>query len=223
MSTFYDIHCHIMDLSHLNIKAFLERKDIKNKIKLVFTFSSLLGIITGPIMTLFLGSKYNKIINLLYYMDNTIDESLRLFYELDINKLFKPFKIGDQKYDKIILTPLMMDFGIWKEDETNQKIFYKKIPKQHNKIKNQTIDLFNGITDFYHNNQESKTKLEIYPFLGINTKNYELINSREYNPSRSSLEEILNKYFKFIPENNRHTSKVSGSRIKIFLHIILIN
>ena len=97
MSTFYDIHCHMMDLSHPNIKAFLERDDIKKKIKLIFSFSSFFGIILGPIISAFAGSKYFKVLNLLYYMDNTIDESLRQFYTLDIKDLFKSFIIGSEK------------------------------------------------------------------------------------------------------------------------------
>ena len=197
MSTFYDIHCHIMDLSHPNIKAFLERKGMKVSLfKLPKTLTSFLDFLFNH--------KYRNIRNLLYLMDNTVDEFLKQTYKLDIEELFvkNDFRIDDVTYDRIILTPLMMDFGIWKTEESDKKIHFNKIPKQHNKIRNQTIDLFNGITDFFKNSPKNKTPIEMYPFLGLNTKNYDL--KKNADKSKSSLEDILTKYFKKMPEHDKH-------------------
>ena len=85
--------------------------------------------------------------------------------------------IGGNSYTKVVLTPLMMDFGY--KEIMNQDIHYNKPSKKP--IVEQVVDVFNGIRAYKH----SSTFFEIYPFLGLNTKNYDL----------PRIETMLDKYF----------------------------
>jgi hypothetical protein len=88
--------------------------------------------------------------------------------------------IGGNVYSGIVLTPLMMDFG-YKGIKDNQDIFYNKPPQKP--IVEQVIDVFNGIKKY---RKDSPDKIfEIYPFLGINTKNYDM----------GRIQKMLDKYF----------------------------
>ncbi len=79
--------------------------------------------------------------------------------------------VNGKKYDKVILTPLIMDFhykGFQNLDVS--KVHYNLPPKKP--IIEQCIDLFNGMQDYYEN--VNYGLLEIYPFLGLNTDNYSM-------------------------------------------------
>lgn len=84
-------------------------------------------------------------------------------------------------YDRIVLTPLMMDFGNKKIMSRNLVYGERPVSKP---IAEQVTDVFNGIRT-YRAHRPSGI-FEIYPFLGINTQNYKL---RE-------IPELLDKYFK---------------------------
>ncbi len=124
------------------------------------------------------------------------------------------FKINDTVYKKVILTPLVMDFGykgFGREDLST--IHYNLRPRKQ--VIDQTFDLFNGIKDYY-NNKYLFHIFEIYPFLGINTKLYDspeeikkvleskfsnYIEEREFNESADRYT-VLNKLRqKFINES----------------------
>jgi hypothetical protein len=115
----------------------------------------------------------------------------------DENQLLKNdgLYIGGKVYKKIVLTPLMMDFGLKgiKEDKT---IHYGRPSEKP--IVEQVTDVFNAIKKY--KNAKSSAKLaekypslgsgtnrvfEIYPFLGLNTKIYDI----------SRIEKMLYKYF----------------------------
>lgn len=173
---FYDIHCHAMNLSHPNLSAFLRRINIR----FVMT-------VFAPIVSIFMGKTINRTKNLLSVMENDLG-SFFLLMEEDIknhsaawqeNQDGKGLKAGNRLYNKVILTPLMMDFGY--KDMNDPSIFYgKPIEKP---IVEQVTDLFNGIKKYL---MESPDKLlEIYPFLGINTQNYTL----------EKIKIMLGKYF----------------------------
>lgn len=173
---FYDIHCHAMNLSHPNLSAFLRR------INIPFVMT-----VFAPIVSIFMGKTIKRTKNLLSVMENDMG-SFFLLMEDDIkthsaawleNQEGKGLKAGNRLYDKMILTPLMMDFGY--KDMDNPDIFYgKPIEKP---IVEQVTDLFNGIKKYL---KESPDKLlEIYPFLGINTQNYTL----------EKIKIMLDKYF----------------------------
>jgi predicted TIM-barrel fold metal-dependent hydrolase len=134
-------------------------------------------------------------------MESAIEYSfLNLEYFL-IN--FSP-SIGtnQNEYNKIVLCPLIIDFGYKNLD--NKDCFYNLPPSKP--IVNQVVDLFNAIYFYYHfdisrnpdkrrltispieetfEDAKNRKILEIYPFLGINTQNY------EYN----DIVDLFSKYF----------------------------
>ena len=184
---FYDAHCHIMNLSHPNLLAFLQRLNLP----LIMLFA--------PILPFLLKRNYNKIKNLLSVMENDLG-TLFLMMErflLEDERLSENgyLRIGGNRYSKILLTPLMMDFGY--KGRTDPGIYYN-LPSQK-PIAEQVCDLFNGIRKY---TKESKRKLfEIYPFLGLNTQNYPLddetsekVNQR---PNFELLNEALRQKVKF--------------------------
>lgn len=72
------------------------------------------------------------------------------------------------KYNKMVITPLIIDFGYKCFDM--QGIYYNKPPRKP--VVEQVVDVFNGIREY---REMSPVKLlDIYPFLGINTRNYDL-------------------------------------------------
>ena len=90
--------------------------------------------------------------------------------------------INNAKYNTIVLTPLLMDFGY----RNIRSDTYYNIPPEKPIIE-QTIDVFNGIRKYrnfelFENtsgnyevyDRKNKAIFEIYPFLGINTQNYKL-------------------------------------------------
>ncbi len=106
----------------------------------------------------------------------------------------------DFEFDKIVLCPLVMDFGY--KNLQNEYIFYNIPPQKP--VTAQTRDLFAAIKTYYtheifHENKNrmtsfsivssNKTKeeklFEIYPFMGLNTKNYTI----------EETDKMLKKYF----------------------------
>jgi len=199
---FYDIHCHAMNFSHPNLFAFLKRK-----LTIVIMASPL-----APVAKFFFRTKFNRVINLFSLMENDIADFF-LIMEYYLKKMLQgsPIKIGDTIYDKIILTPLMMDFGY---KGIKGGIFYDVAPQKP--IVEQVVDIFNGIKKYSENElivksdgmigytaaQKDNKLFEIYPFLGINTKNYtykEVENLlvkyfSDYNCDRKSLYENMGKF-----------------------------
>jgi len=135
--------------------------------------------------------------NLLSIMENDLGTYF-LLMEQDAAALLTDgkLKIGNYVYDKIILTPLIMDFGC-KEVEKFPNIHYSQLPQKP--IAEQVFDLFYGIRDYseyalvkdaageldYRRVKKEEKLFEIYPFLGINTQLYEM----------AEIEKLLGKYF----------------------------
>jgi hypothetical protein len=88
--------------------------------------------------------------------------------------------IGNKSYDKVILTPLIIDFGV--KTAFYRNVHYNRKPVAKPVIE-QTIDLFNGISKY--NTQSPHKIFEIYPFMGINTINYTI----------NEIDGMLNKHF----------------------------
>jgi len=184
MKTFYDIHFHAFNLSHPNILAFISRVNLR----LLFMTTP----VSAPIMDIF--GWDTKIKNLLTMLENDIgnyflvlEYYLRQSPQVSHNYLFSGHSqyVREDTYHKIVLCPLIMDFG-YKNILSNS--FYR-IPAQK-PVAEQTFDLLNGI-DFYNRHTlrvvESAGKIprvsytpadkqqklfEIYPFLGLNPANY---------------------------------------------------
>ncbi|NLW46144.1 MAG: amidohydrolase family protein [Firmicutes bacterium] len=157
---FYDAHCHIMNLSHPNLLAFLQRLNLP------------MIMLLAPILPFLLKRNYNKIKNLLSVMENDLGTILLMMerFLLKDEGFWENgrLRIGGNLYSKIVLTPLLMDFGY--KGRTDPGIYYN-LPSQK-PIVEQVCDLFNGIRKY---TKESKNRLfAIYPFLGLNTQNYPL-------------------------------------------------
>ena len=192
---FYDIHCHAMDLSHPNLLAFLHRNDLPWYFPIVAMLVSIF-----PRM---LDKYFKKMKNLLAVMENDITDFFLLmeYFLKDERKNILEngkLKIDTMFFDKIVLTPLMMDFG-YKNIKTDT--FYNIPPKKP--IVKQVVDLFNAIKkysefelvkvtekgeieyDYRKIENKNKKLFEIYPFLALNTKNYTMEKMRT----------MLEKYF----------------------------
>jgi len=176
--TFYDIHMHAFNLSHPYLLAFIQRL----KIHQILVLNSLLG----PVASLLIGQNLNKIKNMLAVMENDIGSFFLLMEEYLRRDSKTPLLIdgklhvGGNVYSKIILTPLMMDFG-FKDIKDNPNTYYNELSQKP--IVEQVVDVFNGIKKY--KNQSAAAIFEIYPFLGLNTKNYDM----------GRLEKMLGKYF----------------------------
>ncbi|MGR3303501.1 MAG: amidohydrolase family protein [Candidatus Scalindua sp.] len=192
---FYDVHCHAFNWSHLNVLVFLKRFKIK------------LLLPAGPLVWLYnkcFPDTSRKFLNLLSLLENDLGNYFLLteyFLKNVEPKVVSPdntFTIGDVTYKKIVLTPLIMDYGYRNIELPG--IFYNIPPRKP--IRSQVIDVFNGIKFYCENKlvpKDGKLKsyedkecgkdnklFEIYPFLGLNTKHY----------TDEKVERMLVKYFK---------------------------
>jgi hypothetical protein len=154
------------------------------------------------------------------YLSSTIQKILRTltFYEIPLEYQFlvmdhflkskepkfnmkeNKITIGTEAYDKIVLCPLVIDFGY---KNMTESVFYNSTPKKP--IANQVGDLLYAIRTYYRfhvrvmNNkmvlsneidlEEGKREklFEIYPFMGLDPQNY---------GSWKEIEKLLDKYFK---------------------------
>ncbi len=211
---FYDIHYHIFDLSHPNLLAFLLREDLITSQalrKLLGRLPFLLKIFPVWISSLFsadisaklkLALKHDagKVLNLLSIMEGAIEYHF-LYTEYFLLKQNLYFGNSENcRFDKVVLCPQIIDFGY--KGMEKPSYFYNFPPAKP--IVNQVLDLLNAIYFYYkydliiHPDKPYKFKLipasgtkadklfEIYPFLGINTKNYDL----------TEIAELFDKYFR---------------------------
>ena len=211
---FYDIHYHIFDLSHPNLLAFLLREDLITKqavskilgrlpflLKLFPVWlSSLFSADVSAKLKLALKNDAGKVLNLLSVMEGAIEYHF-LYTEYFLLKQNLYFGNSDNsRFDKVVLCPQIIDFGYKGMEKPNY--FYNFPPAKP--IVNQVLDLLNAIYFYYkydliiHPDKPYKFKLipasksredklfEIYPFLGINTQNYDL----------TEIAEIFDKYFR---------------------------
>ena len=70
---FYDIHCHIMNLSHPNLSAIIKRFRLDR-----YLFLNSIPIINN-LVSWVAGSKLNRILNLLSIMDRSIGDFLLMY------------------------------------------------------------------------------------------------------------------------------------------------
>ncbi len=192
---FYDIHCHAMNLSHPCMLAFVNRcvralREITLN-ELMRSINSLTKI--KIIKELFeMAGSYKEAKNLLAVMENDSGGVFLLMEDCLCGKYgFKPpllgaetgLKIGGTTYGKAVLTPLIMDFGgsAGKGGPVNSGTYYNQPARKP--VTEQIIDIFNGINKY--NAKSELSFFEIYPFLGINTRNFTL----------KKLEAVLDQYF----------------------------
>ena len=199
---FYDIHYHLFDLSHPNLLAFLLNDDLLTEDslkKLLSKFPFILKMLPLWVLKLFPQKAIRKVKdyirndagnlkNLLSVMEGAIEYHF-LYVEYFLKREKNYF--GDHKdalYNKIALCPLLIDFGY--KNLANEDCFYNLPPAKP--VINQVVDLINAMWFYYnydlilHPDKQSRLKIiptdtpkekklfEIYPFLGLNTVNYDL-------------------------------------------------
>ncbi len=177
--TFYDIHCHAMNLTHPAFIAYLENLESSSASSLLKEALTLGDFL--PSRSLSMTRRHIK--NLLTVMENDIG-NMFLLMEDDLAGRFlgdeqPPFirdgvlRIGGGEYDRIVLTPLIMDFntpGVKARD-----VYYKHPPEKP--LRKQVADILDGIRTYLK--KRPNGMLEIYPFLGINPVNYSLEEIRK--------------------------------------------
>ena len=183
--TFYDIHCHAFNLSHPSLYGFLENLRHSNAgdlLKEVFTLSEFM-----PIRNLATTRRHLR--NLLAVMEHDVG-GMFLLMEDDLSGKFRSARdtaflhddvlsIGGNSYDRIILTPLLIDFNT--PALSADDIYYNRPPKKL--LQKQIDDTLNGIR--FYLKERPKGLLEIYPFIGLNPANYSL----------AQVQKIMNDYF----------------------------
>jgi predicted TIM-barrel fold metal-dependent hydrolase len=169
---------HAMDMSHPNLLAFVKRiHGIGPKL--------FLGGIAEP----FLGDQEKCLLNLLTVMENSIEDYFCLMeYFLKSKQPVVDggrFRAAGTDFDTILLTPLVMDFGL--KDIKTDTFYDVAIGKP---VVEQSADILRAIakycsyevvakgserTDvqFVDRVPGAKRLFEIYAFLGLNTRNFE--------------------------------------------------
>jgi len=203
---FYDIHCHAMNMSHPYMMAFLQRCvkalkqiTVEEIIRSIRTLKSIRIISEMYDMLL----SVNEAKNLIMVMENDVGSIFLIMEECisgkyNYSKTFlnnNKFEAAGNIYNKIILTPLLMDFG-YKNIEDPGTYYNNPARKP---LSEQVIDVFNGISSYM---RKSKSKIfEIYPFFGLNARNYSFVQ----------LQQLLDKYFKNYKRSRSELFKNMGA------------
>lgn len=192
---FYDVHFHALNLSHPNILAFVR--------KLNWQLLALATPLLATPVTLLARESLGRVLNLLTVMENDTGSFFMLVeHYLRGDPLTRGLLDGDgllvggERYAGIVLTPLMMDFGF---KNICSRTYYRLPPQKP--IVSQVEDLFTGIRAYREGELHAESRddrttawivprispplFEIYPFLGLNTRNYDL----------ADLKRLLAKYF----------------------------
>jgi hypothetical protein len=159
--------------------------------------------------------------NLISFMENSIEYNFLIMEYFLCNDRpggkynFTPpvvrngkFMIGDTTFDKIVICPLVIDFGY---KNMKQNGIYYNIPPQK-PVTKQVKDLLNAINVYYHKRISLKTEagtikfdvsddhtpreeklFEIFPFMGISPDFYDYMK----------IEKMLNKYFSNFNGNDK--------------------
>jgi hypothetical protein len=168
--------------------------------------------------------KLSKVMNLLAIMETDIGDCF-IQMEEDLRKniamndgLIISGNSDKNVYDKIVLTPLIMDFNL--KDDGHSTLPYKVRWKP---IVAQVEDLCIGIRDYYVHRDDYITPLygdieplfQIIPFMGINTKNYDMKGLARRDGISILLEDLLEKNFgKFKDDKTPEMRRASLFAIK---------
>ena len=205
---FYDIHMHSFNLSHPSFSLFIKRFKISNFLLVIGALlAPLLLLLILPLLlaaprviTYFTDRLFRRARNLLSVMESdigsfflTMEDCLR---ERPHQLLIEDgLHIGGTTYKSVVLTPLMMDFG-YKSKKEDKTVHYQPSEKP---IVAQVVDVFSAIRKyrssvsttglaekFPYLKANTSRIFEIYPFLGLNTRNYKT----------QELKTMLKKYFR---------------------------
>lgn len=215
MNPFFDIHFHVMTFKEPNLAAFFSSLDTS-------AASFLQGNITKDyIITLnsiFKGQFLSQVENTLTAFSRPIDETFKMMeddlkgkYRRESNKADYPsvpylrdkkLYFRDQVYDRIFLSPLLMDFS--QTQSTIDKLYYSFTA--FDKITPYALDTISAINKYYENDDGI---FEFYPFIGIN-------------PSAHSFEFLVNHLNRFVDiTHNIHPSHKLNDKERIFFGVKL--
>ncbi len=138
-NTFFDIHCHTMNLSHPSLYAFLKRfLKIPHNPVFAMAGGAVIGGTVGLLAPFFGGGIGRKFLNHLSIMERNVSRILMAMEDDFPN----PISIGEKEFKGLTIAPLLMDF--WADEEA-EKIYYPFTPKS---IIPQILDVLNGIADY---------------------------------------------------------------------------
>lgn len=176
-SIFYDIHCHLMNLSHPAFVSIIESMRHRPR-EVIYSQLVSFDYLASPILK----KGGESVRNLLAVMDNDCADILFLleddlagqFENSELKPAFResaPLRDGQlhvagRKFDSFVLTPLVMDFMAPSSFVSN--IYYRRTPQKP--VETQINDVMFAI----HRYREKRPGgiLRVYPFLGVNTRNY---------------------------------------------------
>ena len=199
MPYFYDAHCHVMNLRHPNISAVIKRylKEAgcwkRFLVGLAVMLSSCQKIQN---FLLSLTRADEKILSLISLMETPLGDYL-LQMEEDLQKRVwgKGICIPNREaaYEKVFLTPLLMDFALRGNENLDSKLVYTVRWKP---MADQVRDVCLGIADYYRHKAYKKEPplFEVHPFMGINPLIYNLDPEGD-DDIRHTLKQVLDKYF----------------------------
>jgi len=179
MPAFYDVHCHLMNLSHPAFVSIIESMRHRPR-EVIYSQLASFDYLASSLLKR--GGEHLR--NLLAVMDNDCADILFLM-EDDLagqfsvskgNRAFKEepplrdgvFHMAGQEFSSIVLTPLVMDFST--PASLTPDTYYKRPPRKP--IDAQIIDVMYAIRKYVEARPEGM--LRVYPFLGVNTKNHSL-------------------------------------------------
>lgn len=183
------------------LDAFIILTLIASVIVIMFFIIFLIPVVRAKTVS-FIKLKLSNIMNLLAIMETDIGDCLIQMEEdlrknLPLNSSLVISGNGETKqYDKMVLTPLIMDFGL--KDSGNSSMTYKVRWKP---IVAQVEDLCTGIRDYYRHRKDyikghPEPLFQIIPFMGINTQNYYSEKDKATGKNISvSLKQLLEKNF----------------------------
>jgi len=176
---FYDVHCHLMNLSHPAFVSIIESMRHRPR-EVIYSQIVSFDYLTSSILK----RGGETVRNLLAVMDNDCADILFLL-EDDLAGQFEAPKgtprfkeaaplrdgvlhVSGQEFTSLVLTPLVMDFMIPSSFTPNT--YYNRAPQKP--IEAQINDVMFAI----HTYREKRPHgiLRVYPFLGVNTRNYTL-------------------------------------------------
>ena len=173
-STFIDVHCHVLTLSHPNFLSFMDTLRVR---KSEIIYSQILS--PDYLARALFRNRGESLRNLLTVMANSpglifgiMEDDLRGLYarEGDPPPLVQEeaLHMAGRRFGSIALCPLIMDFD--DRSRSGSDAYYYRPPAAS--IDAQIRDVLIGIRDYRRSRPNGM--LEIHPFLGVNTRNHTL-------------------------------------------------
>ncbi len=176
---FYDVHCHLMNLSHPAFVSIIESMRHRPR-EVIYSQLASFDYLASSVLKR--GGEHLR--NLLAVMDNDCADILFLM-EDDLagqfsaskgGRKFKEepplregvFRMAGQDFSSIVLTPLVMDFST--PSSLKPDTYYNRTPQKP--IDAQIIDVMYAIRKYAA--ARPGGVFRAYPFLGVNTKNHTL-------------------------------------------------